>query len=220
MPYVSPAGPSSQSCLPRKAIASTVLEQTRRKAAAAAGVGKTARPSSSGGVNGVDHAQAQSSTSKSQPVDMSAATSQLANQLEAAHIDEPAIIIPKTLSSASLTPSSSDPASSAVSPTLSTSKSQLSSDSEDAVSAYKASLYTYTVSIINIVSSVLVTGTDWYSGTSCSRQRELEHRDHQDHQRRDHRVWDTPNSVRNKAAVSSPPALHIVIILSVRYPPA
>lgn len=147
MPYVPP-GPSSQSCLPRKAIASTVLEQTRRKAAAA---GKTSRPSSSssggdGGPKELNQIETSApSSSISRPgVDMSAATSQLANQLEAASLDDPAITIPKTCSSSSLAPSSNDATSTAVSPTLSTSTK--SSDSEDAVSAYKAALYTYTVS--------------------------------------------------------------------------
>lgn len=147
MPYVPP-GTSSQSCLPRKAIATTVLEQTRRKAAA----GKQ----QSMDTKEVDSAhstsqQAQASSSRTigegdeEPkIDMSAATSGLADQLEAAHIDQPAVIIPKSTSSSSLAPSSSDLT---VSPTLSgDTRGNLSSDSEDAVCAYKAALYTYTVS--------------------------------------------------------------------------
>lgn len=155
MPYVAP-GPSSQSCLPRKAIASTVLEQTRRKAAAAGG--KSSRPGSRSGPQDPSDSQSQSqsqdststSTSRSgSGVDVSATTSILADQLGAAHIvDEPASI-PKTLSSGSL---NDHPASSAVSPISSMSKSPLSSDSEDAVSAYKAALYTYTVSHIPLPS--------------------------------------------------------------------
>lgn len=83
-------------------------------------------------------------------MDTAAATALLAERLEVAHIDQPAVPAPQP-APASLAPSSQSEGRSppSISPTLSEGDAKShttgSSDSEDPVTAYKASLLAYTV---------------------------------------------------------------------------
>jgi hypothetical protein len=157
MPYVPP-GPSTstQACIPRRSIVKTVMDQTREK--------NGSKPKGSATNTTSPRANDQTSLPPA-GVDIAAATSSLADELEVTHIAQPAIstninlaTVPtssveaspiKTVHSSTSVPSSD--ASSSMDRTDSDSdleaKRRLSSGS-DAASSYKTAMYQYTVSTI------------------------------------------------------------------------
>lgn len=153
MPYVPP-GPSSstQACIPRRSIVKTVMDQTREK--------NGSKPKGSATIATSPRAMDQTSLPPA-GVDLAAATSSLADDLEVTHIAQPAIstnvnlasgpassVEPspiKTVQSTTSVPSSD--ASSSIDRTDSDSdmeaKRRLSSGS-DAATSYKTAMYQYT----------------------------------------------------------------------------
>ena len=159
MPYVPP-GPSSstQACIPRRSIVKTVMDQTREK--------NGSKPKGSATIATSPRAMDQTSLPPA-GVDLAAATSSLADDLEVTHIAQPAIstnVNLASVSTSSVEPSpiktvhsttsvpSSD-ASSSIDRTDSDSdmeaKRRLSSGS-DAATSYKTAMYQYTVSLLTM----------------------------------------------------------------------
>lgn len=159
MPYVPP-GPSSstQACIPRRSIVKTVMDQTREK--------NGSKPKGSTTITTPHRAMDQTSLPPAE-VDLAAATSSLADDLEVTHIAQPAIstnVNLASVSTSSVEPSpiktvhsttsvpSSD-ASSSIDRTDSDSDMEAkrrSSSGSDAATSYKTAMYQYTVSLLTM----------------------------------------------------------------------
>ena len=154
MPYVPP-GPSSstQACIPRRSIVRTVMDQTREK--------NGSKPKGSATIATSPRAMDQTSLPPA-GVDLAAATSSLADDLEVTHIAQPAISTNvnlasgepspiKTVQSTTSVPSSD--ASSSIDRTDSDSDMEAkrrSSSGSDAATSYKTAMYQYTVSLLTM----------------------------------------------------------------------